>query len=75
MRQNQFSSLACLQELWLTAELDHVKGQQSVKNKLSLSLTVSYVLQDAFFLVPVGVFLPVPFHYVHLLAHSKIHLL
>lgn len=73
MRQNHFSSPACLQGLWLTAELDHVKGQQSVKNKLSLSLTVSYVLQDAFFLVPAGV--SVSFHYVHLLACSKIHLL
>lgn len=75
MRQNEFSSLSCPQERWLTAELDHVKRQVSVKNKLSLSLTVSYVLQDAFFLLPVGGFLPVPFHYVHLLGHRKINLL
>lgn len=70
MRQNQFSCLPCLQELRLTAELDHAKRQQL---KTSLSLTVSYVLQDTFFLVLLGVFLPVPFHSAHLLAHSKIH--
>lgn len=67
MKQNQFSSLVYLQELCLTAELAHVKGQRSFKNKC-FKMHFSWHLL-AFF------FLSVPFHYVHLLAHSKIHLL
>lgn len=43
-------------ELWLTAKLDHMKGQQSVKKELSLSLEVSYVFHDVFFLVPAAFF-------------------
>lgn len=57
----------CLQELCLTAELDHVKGQHSFKNEC-FKMHFSWHLL-AFF------FLSVPFHYVRLLAHSKIHLL
>lgn len=67
MKQNQFSSLVYLQELCLTAELAHVKGQQSSKNE-RFEMHFSWHLL-AFFV------LSVPLHYVHLLAHSKIHLL
>lgn len=55
------------------AELLNVVRQQSVKNELSLSLTLS----AASCIFPVGyllgLFLPVPLPYGHLLADSKIH--
>lgn len=52
-----------------------MKEHQSPENELFLSLTANYVLQDAFFLIFVGIFLSVLFHCVDLLAHTKIHLL
>lgn len=65
---------AYLQKLWLTAELDHMKQQRSVKNELPLSVTISYVLQDMLLLVLVGTFLSVPLLTCICWQRKKIHL-
>lgn len=55
-------------ELWLTAKLDHMKGQQSVKKRVVLVSGGELRVPRCVLPGTCCIFLPVPFHIVHLQA-------